>query len=389
MNNRPNRAAAVRASPSIYYRETPAGRVYEVTFRDHHGRQRWERIPGTDNIEAARDTLAVRQGKTRKGERTPPAGVTFADVRERYQVSPQFTRLGGWTQKSYADYLNRVIGPRFDRARIGTIDQAAIARFTVELEQRKTPNGSKPRQSTVENTLKPMRAVMRMALKEGLISASPFAMLDRDDRPAPDEEPHQAHEWTDVEIGRLLAAAASRARARESRYDYTPLLTVAAKAGLRLGECLGLDWTDVDLAKGKGTIHVRRQWTRLKELRPPKAGSRRDVPIPDELVLLLLELKMKAPDKTGPVFASRTGGRLTHRNVERRGFDPAATDASLEGVTFHDLRHAYGSRLASKGLTARQIADAMGHRKTATTEIYIQRFNGDQADENIRKAMTG
>jgi integrase len=72
-----------------------------------------------------------------------------------------------------------------------------------------------------------------------------------------------------------------------------------------------------------------------------------------------------------------------------RGFDPAATDASLEGLTFHDLRHAYGSRLASKGLTARAIADAMGHRRTATTEIYIQRFNGPQADDKVREAMAG
>ena len=113
-------------------------------------------------------------------------------------------------------------------------------------------------------------------------------------------------------------------------------------------------------------INVRRQWTRLKELKPPKAGSRRAVPISDDLVRLLLEHKMAAVDKTGPVFASRAGGRLSHRNVERRGFDPAATDAGLEGVTFDDLRHAYGSRLASKGLTARAIADAMGHKRTAT-----------------------
>jgi hypothetical protein len=31
----------------------------------------------------------------------------------------------------------------------------------------------------------------------------------------------------------------------------------------------------------------------------------------------------------------------------------------------------------------------MGHRKTATTEIYIQRVNGEQADERIRAAMSG
>jgi hypothetical protein len=31
----------------------------------------------------------------------------------------------------------------------------------------------------------------------------------------------------------------------------------------------------------------------------------------------------------------------------------------------------------------------MGHKRTATTEIYIQRFNGPEADEKVRRAMTG
>jgi integrase len=174
----------------------------------------------------------------------------------------------------------------------------------------------------------------------------------------------------------------------ERRYDYTPFLTVAVKA-LRLGEGLGLDWPDVELVKGAGAINVRKQWTRVHELSPPKAGSRRRVPISDELVRMLLELKMAAPDKAGPVFASMSGGRLAHRNVERWGFDAAAEDAGIKGVTLHDLRHAYGFRLAFKGLTARQIADALGHKKTATTEIYVSRFNGEQADERIQEAMSG
>jgi integrase len=374
----------------VYFRETAQGRAYEITFRDHTGRQRWERVPGVDNIEQARDLLAERQGKKRKGEKTPAAGVRFGEVRQRYLQSPQFTRLGGWTQKSYRASLDNVIGPRFDPAKIGTIDVSALATFIGEQEQREKPNGGKPRQSTIENILKPMRGVMRQAVKENLISASPFSMLDRDDRPADDEEPHEPHEWTDAEIDTLLAASEKRAASNTSRYDYAPLLTLAAKAGLRLGECLGLDWTDCELERGRGSLNVRRQWTRLKELKPPKSKKgRRRVPVSDELVRLLLELKMASPDKIGPVFASRTGGRLSHRNVERRGFDPAADDAGLEDVSFHDLRHAYGSRLASKGRTARQIADVMGHEKTSTTEIYVQRFNGDQADEDIRQAMTG
>jgi integrase len=265
-----------------------------------------------------------------------------------------------------------------------------IASRSEPLEARDKKHGKgKLRQSSVENILKPLRAVLRFAVKERLISASPFAALEAEERPAPDEEPHEPHQWTDDEIERLLTASMRRAAANPRRYDYTPFLTTAVKAGLRLGEGLALDWPDCELVKGAGALNVRRQWTRLHELAPPKAGSRRRVPISDELVRMLLELKMAAADKSGPVFASKTGSRLTHRNVERRGFDAAAEDARIEGVTLHDLRHAYGSRLASRGLSARQIADAMGHKKTSTTEIYIQRFNGEAADERVREAMSG
>jgi integrase len=68
---------------------------------------------------------------------------------------------------------------------------------------------------------------------------------------------------------------------------------------------------------------------------------------------------------------------------------PSRGETFLEGVTLHDLRHAYCSRLASRGLSARQIADAMGHKKTSTTEMYLQRFDGEAADERVRAAMSG
>jgi integrase len=375
---------------NIYYRETPKGRAYEISFYDHAGKRRWERVPGFDNIDDAVALLADRQGKTRKGEKTAPAGVRLDDVAADYLASRRFAQLGSWTQISYRAELENEILPYFGRVKIAAVDAEMIAAFIGELEQREKKHGKgKLRQSSVQNALKPLRAVCRHAVKQKLLSASPFASLDAEDRPAKDAEPHEPHEWTDEEIVALLAASVARAAANPRRYDYTPFLTVAVRAGLRLGELLGLDWPDCELVKGAGAINVRRQWTRLHKLEPPKAGSRRRVPISDELVRRLLELKMAAPDKSGPVFASMTGGRLAHRNVERRGFDAAAVDAGLEGVTLHDLRHAYGSKLASKGLSARQIADAMGHKSTRTTEIYIQRYDGDKADQRVREAMSG
>jgi integrase len=376
--------------PNIYYRETPNGRSYEISFYDVSGRRRWQRVDGFDNIEAARSALAEAQGKTRKGERVAPGGVRLADVAARYLASARFAKLGAWTQKDYRAALENEILPRLGRMKIAAIDDSILAGLIGELERREKRHGKgKLRQSSVKNILKPLRAVLRYAVRERLLSASPFASLEAEDRPAPDEEPHEPHEWTDAELDRLLAASRKRASEQASRYDYAPLLTVAAKAGLRLGELLGLEWPDCTLTKGAGALEVRRQWTRLHETAPPKAGSRRSVPISDELVRMLLELKMRSADKTGPVFASRTGSRLSHRNVERRGFDAAAANAGIADVTLHDLRHAYGSRLASRGLSARQIADAMGHKRTSTTEIYIQRFNGEAADERVREAMSG
>jgi integrase len=278
---------------------------------------------------------------------------------------------------------------RFGRTKVAAIDADELARFVHALETRTKRNRTEGqlRRSSVENILKPVRGALRHAVKEKLIPLSPFAVLDRDERPKADDEPHEPFEWDDELLKRLLAASRARASMQESRLDYAPLLELAARSGLRLGECLGLDWTDCELTKGAGALNVTQQWTRLRELAPPKAGSRRRVPIGDSLVQLLLELKMAAPNKTGAVFASRVGGRLSHRNVQRRGFDPAAADAGLEGASFHDLRHYFGSRLAERGLSARAIADAMGHSRTSTTERYISRINGEQADERVRAAM--
>lgn len=53
-----------------------------------------------------------------------------------------------------------------------------------ELESREKRHGKgKLRQSSVENILKPLRAVLAYAVKEKLLSASPFAALEKEDRP--------------------------------------------------------------------------------------------------------------------------------------------------------------------------------------------------------------
>jgi hypothetical protein len=138
-------------------------------------RRRWQRVPGFDDIEAARDELAKVQGKTRKGEKTPPADATFAGVRNRYLASRRFAKLGAWTQKNFRASLETEealleLGP----LKIAAIDADVLGHLVGELERREKKHGTgKLRQSSVENILKPVRAVLAYAVKEKLLSASP------------------------------------------------------------------------------------------------------------------------------------------------------------------------------------------------------------------------
>lgn len=90
------------------------------------------------------------------------------------------------------------------------------------------------------------------------------------------------------------------------------------------------------------------------------------------------------------VFASRAGTALSHRNVQRRGFEPAAEHAELERVTFHDLRHAFASICAHRGVPVGVVSKVMGHANVAITlSVYTHLFNPDEADEAFRVAMAG
>jgi integrase len=168
------------------------------------------------------------------------------------------------------------------------------------------------------------------------------------------------------------------------------VLRTAVYTGLRLGELLGLKWKDVDVRAG--VVHVRRQWTRLGEYAPPKTKkAEREVPLPHDVRQLLAQLRLSSQfsDDDDPVFASRNGKPLGHRNVTRRGFEAATKKAGIEDVTFHDLRHAYVSLLATRRVPSSVIAELVGHESSAVTErIYMRLHDRPQTFEQVRQALS-
>ena len=104
----------------------------------------------------------------------------------------------------------------------------------------------------------------------------------------------------------------------------------------------------------------------------------------------LTTLKLRSRHSAGkdPVFAARNGQPLGHRNATRRGFEAAAEEAGIDGVTFHSMRHAFASRMIDRGISSTVLAALMGHESSTITERrYIHLFDRQRTDDAVRQAM--
>jgi integrase len=340
---------------------------------------------------------AELRGRRARGERVVVNDrTTFAKFAEDEWYKAKAPRLRKRTARQYRDGLNLVLLPRFGSWRIAAIDAQAISDLIRDLEREglhaidsKRPVRQLGR-SSIDNYLKPLQGVLGLAVRRRLIANNPFDHLTADDRPKREEKaPKRRYGPKDIEA--LFAASEALARKPESRHDYTPLLRLTAALGLRLGETLGLMWSD--FRKDEPALYIERQWTLASDYGPPKteAGVRR-IALPsglrDELIALRLRSRFSQDDD--PIFASSRGTPLLHRNVTRRGFEPAKLAAGLDGLTFHRLRHLAVSRLIRGGLDPVTVAAMMGHEDVSTTlKVYAETWDEVETDAAVRAALSG
>jgi integrase len=69
-------------------------------------------------------------------------------------------------------------------------------------------------------------------------------------------------------------------------------------------------------------------------------------------------------------------------------FKAAAHQAGLRPVRFHDLRHTFGTRMASAGVPLRTIQEWMGHPDFKTTLIYADYQPGAEEAALVEKAFS-
>lgn len=153
----------------------------------------------------------------------------------------------------------------------------------------------------------------------------------------------------------------------EAAMDETPgvmeTYAVAFYTGMRAGEILGLQWSDVDF--DTRLITVARSYAE-----PTKNGRIRYVPIMDALVQLLETWRKRCPSKT-LVFPTSTGTmQLPSCRVLQETYHACLERAELPRIRFHDARHTFASHWVMRGGDIFKLQRILGHQTMQMTMRY-------------------
>ncbi len=212
--------------------------------------------------------------------------------------------------------------------------------------------------TTIRQRVSTLRAVLKAAIRDGYLVRDPsqnvrLPRLRRNEAAMEIPEP--------AEVGRLLEHADA---------DFSAYVALCAFAGLRRAEACAVQVGDIDFL-GR-VLRVERQAVLIArnniDVRAPKYGSERVVPVPDGLLALLGEhIRMHRPgdDPARPMFPGVGAGMLSTNQVWRL-FDRARRLAGVD-THLHALRHFYASGLIRAGCDVVTVQRAMGHSAPSIT----------------------
>lgn len=154
---------------------------------------------------------------------------------------------------------------------------------------------------------------------------------------------------------------------------------IAAFSGLRLGEIMGLKWSDIDF--NAGTLKVERQMVAtnknimtLQELK--SNNSYRTVPMPLRLQTVLAEYKNKYPRH----ISDMVFWNVTYSSI-KRVFEYTKGDISI-----HDFRHTYATTLLSNGFDVKTVAALLGDTVETVLKAYVHYT--DEMREHAQKRLS-
>ena len=368
-----------RGEGAIY--ETADGRVRGSLTLPHPVGTRAVRryVSGRTRADVARALDELR----REAAGRLSSGETTGAYLERWIVTIE-AKLRASTHREYARHVARYWSPL-----------ASIRLTQLTAAQVEHTMGTMIDRGLSAQTVRHARSTLRRALhdaqRDGLVDQNVAALArpPRLDRPA-------MRALSPSDVNWLITTTA--------KDPFGPLYAVAIGTGLRLGEILGLAWSDIDLEAR--SLIVSRSLSRahdgayeLAETRTSR--GRRTVMLPRIALEALRRQGTRqatARQEAGAAWHDGAGlvfrddeGRSLRPDVVSRAFREAADRIGLETVRLHDLRHTAATLMLAAGVPLNAVSEALGHASLAiTASVYahvtpdVRREAADAIDRALR-----
>lgn len=215
--------------------------------------------------------------------------------------------------------------------------------------------------TSIRIAAKVLNIPFRLAMRQGLILTNPVPSAEL---PAPAGENRSAFTWE--QIGDLLQKAEG---------EWSTCIRIAVFTGARLGDCVSLRWSNVDLAKK--VLKFRPEKTARKKvdlvipLHPALEEHLLGLPGSDDPKAFIMPglAKQTVPGRSG--LSRQFQEILGKTEIEQETVAAAGKGGrTFNRFSFHSLRHTYVSQLANAGIAPDVRQLLAGHADERSHAVY-------------------
>ena len=327
-------------------------------------------------IELAKFVAEVEQGTVIEGK-----SITFKEFTEIWKRDYGSKELAPSTYRRYLGMLESRMLPYLGHFKLDKIKPTDIMKFydmldkDTQIRRVKCNNGYRTLKPLSQKTIlehhRLIRAMLHRAVYWQLLFSNPC------ERVQPPKSKKSKRRYYDDEQCKVLLSNLNELSVDDIKYKTAITLTLFT--GVRLGELMGLEWSDIDFTNGIVSINKSSQYLADKGVftkTPKTESSIREVAIPDFVLSLLEEYRLWYETQKsiyGELWTNsnklfvQSDGKPMHPSTISKWFVKFVKEIGLPVINFHGLRHTNATLLISQNIDVAVVAARLGHAQITTT----------------------